>query len=521
MANGAILDPSGGTFIARGINVFLGQADTATIVRTFPGINMVRLATTPGADPNAIDTLVQGLTASKIVVEIEDHSSSGGNPNTLSGTALASQANWYASLAAKYQKNPFVWFGTANEPDNTADPQAVVTQEQAIYRAIRGTGSTAMTLLEMRGGFTNDAALQSAATYAGMTNVAWDTHFYGWVVNYSTNASTIAAGLKAQIANAQTVRSADGVVPVVIGEYGPSTTGSGNYDANGLQVVQAVHDSGYGAIAWAFNAGTDALTSNGTSLTDFGRMVAQHIAAAPAAPPVSSPPPADPASTVAPATHTVTLRVSEDAWQGDARYTIAVDGTTIGGTRIATASHALGQSQTVALTGTWAAGPHRIDIAFLNDAYGGTPQTDRNLLIDAVQYDGQAVGGPVALYDARTASFTTPVSTALRIGLCEDAWNGDAQYGLTIDGAAVGTTKMVTASRAAGQMQFTALQLQLRPGVHDLGITFLNDAYGGTPQTDRNLFVSSVEVAGHAIAGGAAALFSAGTAHFAITVPSA
>ena len=228
---------------------------------------------------------------------------------------------------------------------------------------------------------------------------------------------------------------------------------------------------------------------------------------------------AAPAPASAPPTHSLTVRVSEDAWQGDAQYTIAVDGKTIGELRTATASHAQGQSQTVALTGTWAAAPHRVDIAFLNDAYGGTPQTDRNLFIDAVLYNGQAVGGPVTLNDARTASFITPVSTALRIGLSEDAWNGDAQYGVTIDGAAVGTTKTVTASHAAGQVQFATLQPQLTPGVHDLAITFLNDAYGGTSQTDRNLFVNSVEVAGHALSGGAAAMFSAGTTHFAIVVP--
>ena len=152
VANGQIIGPDGTPFIARGINTFLGQADAATILKTFPGINAVRLATTPGADPNAIDSLVQGLTSKGVVVVIEDHSSSGGNPNTLGGDVLNAETKWYAGLAGKYQANPLVWFGTANEPDNRANPKAITDQERAIYDAIRGTGSKAMVLLEERGG---------------------------------------------------------------------------------------------------------------------------------------------------------------------------------------------------------------------------------------------------------------------------------------------------------------------------------------------------------------------------------
>ena len=275
--NGQIIDPSGNQFIAKGINVFLNQADAATIVSAFPGINAVRLATTPGADQSSIDTLVKGLTSRNVVVEIEDHSSSGGNPNTLSGGALVSEASWYAGLADKYQSNPFVWFGTANEPDNSANLKAIPDQEKAIYDAIRGTGSKAIVLLEERGGFTNDAAQQNASTFAGMNNVVWDTHYYGWVSNGSTDPATIASALSKQIADAQTVKSSDGTVPVIVGEYGPSTTGIAGYDVNGLQTVQSIHDSGIGTLAWAWSAGTDTLINGGGGKTDFGTLVAQHI----------------------------------------------------------------------------------------------------------------------------------------------------------------------------------------------------------------------------------------------------
>jgi len=289
VANGQIVDPSGSPFVERGINVFTNQVDAATILKTFPGINAVRLATTPDADPNAIDALVQGLTSAGVVVVIEDHSSSRGNPNTLSGQALADQAAWYGRETAKYQNNPRVWFGTPNEPDNSANLKAITDQERAVYDAIRGAGSQAMIMLEERGGgWSTDATVQNASTFADMTNVAWDVHYYGGETNGNQDPSVLAKAIQAHVDGSRVVRSADGVVPVVIGEYGPSTTGSGGYDNNGLQVVQAVDNSGLSSFAWAYNAGTDALTSDSGNLTDFGQMVAKHIAAGGAASPLAA-----------------------------------------------------------------------------------------------------------------------------------------------------------------------------------------------------------------------------------------
>ena len=424
VANGQIIGPDGTPFVARGINTFLGQADAATILKTFPGINAVRLATTPGADPNAIDALVQGLTSKGVVVVIEDHTSSGGNPNTLSGQALADQASAYAKWASRYQGNSNVWFGSPNEPDNTANPAAIPAQEAAIYDAIRGAGSNAMVLMEMRGGFTNDAAQKSASTYAGMKNVAWDTHYYGWVSKYSTDPAAIAKGLQDQIANAQSVKSADGTVPVVIGEYGPSTTGSGSYDANGLQVVQAVDDSGHGTFAWAWSAGTDTLV-NGSGLTDFGQLVAKHIAAGASTPATPVPPaatsnPANPAPTdpnptngggstpsapVGTGADTLVLNLSEDAYKGDAQFTLTVDGKAVGDAQAVTASHGQGQSEAFTFEGDWDGGPHTVGVTFVNDRYDGTAATDRNLYIDGATFDGGQVEGKTPLYGRGTVSF--------------------------------------------------------------------------------------------------------------------
>jgi Ca2+-binding RTX toxin-like protein len=82
------------------------------------------------------------------------------------------------------------------------------------------------------------------------------------------------------------------------------------------------------------------------------------------------------------------LRISEDAWNGDAQYTVRVDGQQVGGTFTASALHG-GGDDTLTLSGNWGTSAHSVTVSFLNDAYGGTPQTDRNLYVDAISYNGK------------------------------------------------------------------------------------------------------------------------------------
>ena len=65
---------------------------------------------------------------------------------------------------------------------------------------------------------------------------------------------------------------------------------------------------------------------------------------------------------------TLALKVSEDAWQGNAQFIVSVDGQQIGGTQTATASHAAGQTQIFNVKGKFAAGNHTATVSFLNDA---------------------------------------------------------------------------------------------------------------------------------------------------------
>ena len=89
------------------------------------------------------------------------------------------------------------------------------------------------------------------------------------------------------------------------------------------------------------------------------------------------------------------LKISQDAYKGSAEYTVSVDGKQIG-TLTAGASNALGQSDTITVKGDWAAGNHKVTVNFMNDAWGGSSATDRNLYVDGITFNGIAVGGSTA-----------------------------------------------------------------------------------------------------------------------------
>lgn len=88
---------------------------------------------------------------------------------------------------------------------------------------------------------------------------------------------------------------------------------------------------------------------------------------------------------------TLVLAMSEDAFQGDAQFTVSLDGTQLGGVLTTAAWHNLGQGQNFTFNGSWGAvGPHIVTVTFLNDAWGGAASLDRNLYVNAVTFDGVA-----------------------------------------------------------------------------------------------------------------------------------
>jgi hypothetical protein len=92
---------------------------------------------------------------------------------------------------------------------------------------------------------------------------------------------------------------------------------------------------------------------------------------------------------------TLVITLSQDAWQGDARFTVAVDGKQVGGTFQAATQAGQG-TDTLTLRGDWGGGAHKLAITFLNDAYGGHPAADRNLFVEGVSYNSTTARGAEA-----------------------------------------------------------------------------------------------------------------------------
>ncbi len=247
--------------------------------------------------------------------------------------------------------------------------------------------------------------------------------------------------------------------------------------------------------------------------TEFTGTAASTPVPAPTPTPAPSPTPPSAAGS-----DTLVLSLSEDAWQGDAQAVVTVDGKAVGGTVTVTALHNQGRVQTVALSGQWGGGAHDIGVQFINDAYGGQPTTDRNLYVNAVSLDGQASTAPPAtLWSAGTAHFAVAASP-LVLRLSEDAYLGDAQFTVAVDGKVLGAAQSVTALHAKGASQNFAFGQAMAAGTHDIAVSFLNDAWGGSTTTDRNLYVAAVTVNGTAAAGTAATLLGTSTQHFSVAV---
>ena len=328
--------------------------------------------------------------------------------------------------------------------------------------------------------------------------------------------------------------------PVAIAETGAGNSGGGTDVTDDAAFPQWLAQQ----LAAAQAAGTkvdfvDIWDSNGGGSYDFTNPAdgkpqeaaawAQYFGAQ--APTAAAAPVTPPAVTLGSGSDTLTVLLSEDRYLGDAQFTLSVDGHSVAGTQTVVASHAAGQAQTFTVLGSFGAGTHSVAVDFLNDAYAGTPTTDRNLYVTGASYDGVAASGAsLALMSAGTQSLAvgTPMPPPLTIGsgsdtltvlLSEDRYLGDAQFTLSVDGHSVAGTQTVVASHAAGQAQTFTVLGSFGAGTHSVAVDFLNDAYAGTPATDRNLYVTGASYDGVAATGASLALMSAGTQSLSVGTP--
>lgn len=78
-----------------------------------------------------------------------------------------------------------------------------------------------------------------------------------------------------------------------------------------------------------------------------------------------------------------------------------------------------------------------------------------------------------------------------------DAWQGDPNFALTVNGRVVDSTNLVTADHGEGEWDTLVFKGDFNlDGSDRVGIQFTNDHYGWSPSRDRNLYVDSVTVNG-------------------------
>jgi hypothetical protein len=227
---------------------------------------------------------------------------------------------------------------------------------------------------------------------------------------------------------------------------------------------------------------------------------------------------------------TLALFIAEDAYLGNAQFTVTVDGQQIGGTQTASELHGSGQAQEYDIQGNFAPGSHNVSVTFLNDAYGGSSSLDRNLYVDAASINGNTISG--ATYEINNTasmgfSFTTPGalptvtvggtgSDTLALNVSEDYYQGNAEFTVLIDGKQVGGVQTAAAIHGNGQSQVFDVFGSFS-GTHTVSVDFLNDAYGGSTNLDRNLYVSSASVNGTTLANSSLTLNPQGTQSFTFT----
>ena len=147
-------------------------------------------------------------------------------------------------------------------------------------------------------------------------------------------------------------------------------------------------------------------------------------------------------------------------------------------------------------------------------AYASNPYANGAAPIGSASPAGTSAAAQPAPAAASTPaeSTTAPVNT-LTLHLSEDVWKGNAQFLVSLDGKPLDAATEVTALHKDGAVQDFGFAGRFGAGPHDVAVTFVNDAYGGSAATDRNLYVNAIDLGSqHKDVG--AAFYGNGTQHF-------
>lgn len=291
---------NGKAFLLSGISVLYSAQSTApatpaSIRALYPTATSLMLAI--GADGGgytsapsnaAIVAWVKQANAAGFFVGLSDYVP--GQPPVRSGSDLTNSCNWYAALAKAVAGLQVFW---ATENEVTGDLDAMFA---AVYAAIRVAGDTNLILMEVPGGNPGQTGGMTPSTFAAMHTVAWDVHYYPWAFTSGGSSQAGYDSLALSYANTLSTfaTSADGVMPVVMGEGGNATDGNGGpiddpvIGGNFATVQATLNTLGKspglsGALFWLHDwegGGGDADTLVvGGALTQYGQQVANGLAA--------------------------------------------------------------------------------------------------------------------------------------------------------------------------------------------------------------------------------------------------
>jgi hypothetical protein len=107
-------------------------------------------------------------------------------------------------------------------------------------------------------------------------------------------------------------------------------------------------------------------------------------------------------------------------------------------------------------------------------------------------------------------------SDTLVLEVTQNAYQGDAQYAVYVDGKQVGGTLTAQALRGSGQSDTVEIRGSWATGNHNVSVKLLNDLYGGSASADRNLYVESATFNGAAVSGSTLYVNSPGAKSFTV-----
>jgi hypothetical protein len=191
-----------------------------------------------------------------------------------------------------------------------------------------------------------------------------------------------------------------------------------------------------------------------------------------------------------------------ESWQGDPQAVVRVDGVKVW-TGAVSAAHAKGGAA-IALAQVSAGAAHAVTVSFLNDGWGGSASTDRNLHVEDIRLGGVSTGLMAALLTNGDVTLALapppppipvgPPKVDLAIVLGAESWQGDPQAVVRVDGVQA-WAGAVSAAHATGGKAISLGQVAAG-AAHAVTVSFLNDGWGGSASTDRNLYVEDIRIGG-------------------------